>query len=229
MWMVILVLALGLALQGCSSGAPVERELIVAPAPVACSGDPPGTCLRVSEPDGDTWLMRFDEIDGFAFEPGYTYEVVVEEPPVNQEFAVVPRLRLVRVASRQPAELSSAADPLVGSAWRLQSISGSAAERSWPESGITASFHLGGGWVDGFAGCDRYLAALAADGQKLTISAPETAPELCAGDAAARQRTYLHALSRTQSYTLTGEELELTLAGGGRMLFRAGDRASSRH
>ena len=64
MWMVILVLALGLALQGCSSGAPVERELIVAPAPVACAGDPPGTCLRVSEPDGDTWLMRFDERAG---------------------------------------------------------------------------------------------------------------------------------------------------------------------
>ena len=215
------LLVLGLALQGCSgSQAPVQRELIIAPAPVPCAGDPPATCLSASEPSGDTWLMRFDEIEGFAYEPGFTYEVLVEEPPLRQEMAVVPRLRLIRVVSKQPSAGAAAEGPLAGSEWRLQSISGSAAEQAWPASGITAGFHVGGGWVDGFAGCDRYIGALAVDGEKMKISAPSTTQELCASDAAARQRTYLQALAKALSYAVTGDSLELKLLDGGSMRFR---------
>jgi heat shock protein HslJ len=211
-------MALGLALQGCSSPAAVERELIVAPAPVACAGDPAATCLSVSEPNGDSWLMRFDEIEGFAYEPGFTYEVLVEEPPLKDELAVVPRLRLVRVVSRQPVAGGAEAGPLAQSEWRLQSIAGSP-DQGWPDSGITARFHLGGGWVDGFAGCDRYLGALTSDGEKIKIAAPATTRQLCAGAAAARQRTYLQALAKAQSYVVAAESLELKLLDGGSMRF----------
>jgi heat shock protein HslJ len=218
--------ALGLALQSCSSPAPVERELIIAPAPVACAGDPASTCLSVSEPSGDQWLMRFDEIEGFAYEPGFTYEVLVEEPPLSQELAVVPRLRLVRVVSKQSATVASEPGPLARGEWRLQSITaaGSGAQpQAWPDSEIIARFHVGGGWVDGFAGCDNYVAALAVDGEKIKISAPTTTQELCAREAAGRQRTYLQALAKALSYAVTGESLELTLLDGGRMQFRAAD------
>ena len=149
---------LGLALQACSSAGPVERELIIAPAPVACAGDPPETCLSASEPSGDKWLMRFDEIEGFAYEPGFTYEVLVEEPPLSQEQAVVPRLRLVRVVSKEPSAAAAAPGPLAQGrgACRASRRPMRPQDADWPDSEITARFHLGGGWVDGFAGCDRY-------------------------------------------------------------------------
>jgi hypothetical protein len=218
------LLALGLTLQGCSSDAPVQRELIIAPAPVACAGAPAETCLNVSEPDGDQWLMRFDEIDGFAYEPGFTYEVLVEEPPLNEELAVVPRLRLLRVVSRQPAAGPGEPGPLGRGEWHLQSIApagAGAAAQAWPDSGITAAFHVGG-WVEGFAGCDQYLGALTVDGEKLTISAPATTQKLCASEVASRQRTYLQELAKALSYTVTGDSLELKLLDGGSMRFRAG-------
>jgi Domain of unknown function (DUF4377) len=151
--------ALGLALLGCSSrSAPVQRELVVAPAPVACAGDPAATCLSVSEPNGDTWLMRFDEIAGFAYDPGFTYEVLVEEPPLSQELADVPRLRLIRVVSKEPAAAVAQSGLLAGRTWRLQTITlagPTAQPQAFTDSEITAQFHLGGGWVGGFAGCDR--------------------------------------------------------------------------
>lgn len=225
-WIGPCFLALTLVLEGCSSPGPVERELVIAPSPVACAGDPPATCLSASEPSGNTWLMRFDEIEGFAYEPGFTYEVLVEEPPLNQELAVVPRLRLVRVVSKQPAGGAAGQGPLAQGAWRLQSImpAGSGAQaQAWSDSEITASFHVGGGWVDGFAGCDRYVGALAVDGEKIKISAPTTSPQLCAREAAGRQRTYLQELAKALSYTVTGESLELMLLDGGRMQFRAAD------
>jgi heat shock protein HslJ len=132
----------------------------------------------------------------------------------------VPRLRLVRVVSRQPAAAGAESGPLAGSEWRLQRIAGST-DQAWTNSGITARFHLGGGWVDGFAGCDSYLGALTADGEKIKIAAPAIGPALCAGAAAARQRTYLHALAKAQSYTVTGDSLELKLLDGGSMRFIA--------
>jgi heat shock protein HslJ len=214
-------LALGLLLLGCSSTDPVQRELIIAPAPVACAGAPASTCLSVSEPNGDTWLMRFDEIEGFAYEPGFTWQVLVEEPPVSEEQAVVPRLRLVRVVSRQPAAGAAASGPLASSEWRLQSITpAGSGSQAFSDSEITARFHVDG-WVDGFAGCDRYLAALAIDGEKATISAPATTQELCAREAAARQRTYLQELAKAMSYTVSGDSLELRLLDGGTIGFRA--------
>jgi heat shock protein HslJ len=220
-WRRLGFVTLGLALLGCStSQSPVQRELIIAPAPVACAGDPPATCLSASEPSGDTWLMRFDEIEGFAYEPGFTYEVLVEEPPLRQEMAVVPRLRLVRVVSKQPSDSPAPRDPLASGQWRLQSIAGSD-DRAWSASGITAQFHVGGGWVDGFAGCDRYIGALAVDGEKMKISAPTATAQLCPNEAAARQRTYLQALAKALSYELSGDDLNLKLLDGGSMQFRA--------
>jgi heat shock protein HslJ len=221
-WTVPGFLALGLGLQACSSSqAPVQRDLIIAPAPVACAGDPAATCLRVSEPSGDTWLMRFDEIEGFAYAPGFTWQVLVEEPPLSEEQAVVPRLRLVRVVSRQPAASAAEAGPLAR-AWRLQSVTpAGSSTQAWPDSDITARFHPSGGWVDGFAGCDRYLGALAVDGEKIKISAPATTQELCAREAADRQRTYVRELAKALSYAVTGDSLELKLLDGGSMRFRA--------
>ncbi|MGH6917489.1 MAG: META domain-containing protein [Geminicoccaceae bacterium] len=222
-WTGLGFLALGLTLQGCStSDAPVQRELIIAPAPVACAGAPPDTCLSVTEPNGDEWLMRFDEIDGFAYEPGYTYRVLVEEPPLNEERAVVPRLRLVRVVSEEPAAGAADDSALGRSEWELQSITPAASgDQDWSDSEITARFHVGGGWTEGFGGCNPFLAALAVDGEKITMSAPVTTLELCAVSVEDRQRTYLQALAKAQSYAVTGDRLELRLLDGGRMRFRA--------
>ena len=223
-WLGLGFVTLGLALLGCStSQSPVQRELTIAPAPVACAGAPPETCLRATEPEGDQWLMR---VDGFAYEPGFTWQVLVEEPPLNQELAVVPRLRLVRVLSRQPAAGAAGPGPLGHGEWRLQNITpaGSGAQaQAWSVSGITAAFDVGGGWVDGFAGCDRYLGARTVNGEKVTISSPATTHQLCASDVASRQRTYLRELAKALSYSVTGDSLELKLLDGGKMGFRAAD------
>lgn len=218
---IVSLLALaGLALPGCSSHAPVQRELIIAPAPVACDGDPPATCLSASEPNGDQWTMRFDEIQNFSYEPGFTYQILLEEPPVDDELAIVPRLSLVRVLSRQP--VAEAAGSLLAGEWLLQSITpGDAAATAWSGSRISAVFHPGDGWVDGFAGCNRYLAALSVDGQTISISAPETTPEVCAQAVEELERIFLQALAKAKSFTLAGDRLALTLSDGAVMRFHS--------
>jgi heat shock protein HslJ len=220
-----LSLTLGVALLGCSNFKPAQRELTIASAPVPCAGAPAATCLKVTELDGDTWRMEFDEIEGFAYEPGHTYRVLVEEPPLSAEMAVMPQLSLVRVLSEEPTKDRTDASPLARNDWRLQSISGASGGGNWSASGITAAFYVGGGWVDGFAGCNSYLGALSIRGDKITMSDPATTLEECAGAMEDRQQTYLDALTKAQSYEVSDDQLELTLSNGGKMQFRA-DRGS---
>ena len=60
----------------------------VAPEKIACQGMVPMMCLQVKERMADPWLLFHREIEGFAYEPGYLYEIVVhlrhiENPPAD--------------------------------------------------------------------------------------------------------------------------------------------------
>jgi heat shock protein HslJ len=68
--------------------APEEKTLYVGPEKVDCVGVAPMKCYQVKEdPDGE-WQLFYNEIEGFEWEPGYTYELrvavhQVENPPAD--------------------------------------------------------------------------------------------------------------------------------------------------
>jgi heat shock protein HslJ len=157
--------------------------------------------------------MRFDEIAGFTYEPGFTWEVEVSEPPLKDELALTPRLTLVRVVSKEPG--GGVVSPLGHGAWHLRSMAGAAQG----DDQITASFH-GGGWVDGFSGCNNYLAAASVNGEKLKISAPAAGQNLCAKAVQDREQAFLAELAKAQSFAVQGDTLELKLLDGGTMRFQ---------
>jgi heat shock protein HslJ len=67
---------------------PEEKTLFVGPEKVDCVGVGPMECFQVKEdPDGE-WQLFYDQIEGFEWEPGYTYELrvavhQVENPPAD--------------------------------------------------------------------------------------------------------------------------------------------------
>ncbi len=71
-----------------SETAPEEKTLFVGPKKVECVGVGPMECLQVKEdPDGE-WQLFYDQIEGFNWAPGYTYELrvavhQVENPPAD--------------------------------------------------------------------------------------------------------------------------------------------------
>jgi hypothetical protein len=96
----------GAFLAGCAAYQAHEahqRHLTVAPDPVPCADGTPGECLRITDAEGDSWITRPDEIEGFAYEPGFTYELLVEEPSevAEIESPTSPRLKLLRVLSKE--------------------------------------------------------------------------------------------------------------------------------
>jgi heat shock protein HslJ len=217
-----------LLLVSCASRLPAQRSLTIAPEPVPCADGTPGACLRVTEPKGVIWIMGPDEITGFTYEPGFTYELLVEEPSVvSEEEAPAPtRLTLIRVLSKQaaaPSEQAPAAR-LGQGRWVLASVqpSGHSAE-AWAASGITAAFDVAAGRLSGSAGCNDYTATLTITGDRLAVSAPAATRKMCPSETMmALEQEYLARLPGASSFALSGDRLDLSLADGSGVEFRAG-------
>lgn len=82
---IIQVLVIGLLismLAGCGDGtSETENEtktLFIDSQLVDCVGVGPQMCMQVRENEDDEWELFYDEIEGFTFEEGYLYEVLVE-------------------------------------------------------------------------------------------------------------------------------------------------------
>ena len=81
---------------------PSKSHSIVGPERVPCEGEGPQECYQVKEtPDGE-WQLFYDEIEGFEWEPGYEYELLVnvyqvENPPAGGSSL---RYELVEVVSK---------------------------------------------------------------------------------------------------------------------------------
>ncbi|MGH6904571.1 MAG: META domain-containing protein [Geminicoccaceae bacterium] len=207
-----------------------ERRLTIAPDPVPCADGTPGSCLRVTAAEGDTWITHLDEIEGFAYEPGFTYELLVEETSevAEVEAATPPRLRLVRVLSKEASgEAGQALNADLGrTRWVLSAIAPSGhPETDWAASGITAQFDVWGDRLSGFAGCNNYSAALEVSGDQLQVSQPVATRKPCASQTAmALEQEYLERIARASAFAVTDDRLEVSLSDGSGMAFRAEGR-----
>ena len=204
-----------------------ERRLTVAPDPVPCADDTPGSCLRVTDAEGDSWITHQDEIEGFAYEPGFTYELLVEEASeaAQIEAATPPRLRLIRIVSRTESSTPPVAlrEDLGRPRWLLSAIAPSGQpESAWAASGITAQFDVWGDRLTGFTGCNNYSAALTVSGDLIQVSQPVTTRKACASPAAMElEREFLERIARASAFAISDRRLELSLSDGSGMTFRA--------
>jgi heat shock protein HslJ len=207
-----------------------ESRLTIAPDPVPCADGTPGSCVRVTDAEGDTWITHPEEIEGFSYEPGFAYELLVEEPSqvAEIEAATPPRLKLIRVLSREASgEPSRVLDAdLGGSRWVLSAIEPSGHSASdWAASGITAQFDVWGGRLSGFAGCNNYSAALTVAGDRMQVSQPAATRKACPSPTVmALEQEYLERIAKASAFTVTDDRLQLSLSDGSGMAFRAGNR-----
>ncbi len=86
------------------------KTLYVGPETVECEGEGPQTCLLVKEDPNAEYQYFYSGIAGFAYEPGYEYELLVQESPVANPPAGGSSIQwtLVEVVSKTPVETAVA-------------------------------------------------------------------------------------------------------------------------
>lgn len=95
--------------EGTTLRADETVRYFVAPEKIACQGMVPMMCMQVKERMEDPWLRFYDEIEGFAYEPGYLYEILVhlrhvENPPADGSSIEYTLVRLVSKTAVPAAE-----------------------------------------------------------------------------------------------------------------------------
>ena len=82
-----------------------ERTLFVGPEEVDCEGVGPQRCLLVKEQQSSEYLFFYDHIEGFQFESGFEYEILVRVDRVRDAPSDSSTLKysLIEVVSKTPA------------------------------------------------------------------------------------------------------------------------------
>ena len=199
--------------------------LYVGPELVECTGVAPQQCMQVKESADGEYRFFYDAIEGFTFEPGYEYELLVSVDQVDNPPADGSSLKytLIEVVNKTPVAGASAAGPeamevneLIGTRWALVTYLNAAGEtvNVLENSEVTAEFGPDGR-VTGNAGCNNYFAGYTVDGNNLTISQAGSTMMACEPTEIMDQEAgFLAALQSAATYSIAGDRLEIANADG---------------
>ena len=208
-----------------------ERRLTIAPDPVPCADGTPGSCLRVTDAAGNSWITHPEEIEGFTYRAGLRLRA-----PGRGDFAggrdggrgaAAPQVDPGSSSKEQSGEPGRALDDdLGGHRWVLTALEPSGhSATEWAASRISAQFDVWGGRLSGSAGCNNYSAALAVSGDQMQVSPPAATRKACPSKAVmALEQEYLERIATASAFTVTGDRLQLSLSDGSGMAFQAEKR-----
>jgi heat shock protein HslJ len=178
-WAVILTACGGLA----SSNQPEENvdqsslssqiTMIIGPQLVDCVGEGPRQCMQVKyEPDED-WQFFYNQIEGFDYQPGYRYTLLVERLEQQDPPAGGSSLRYVLVdVIDKIEELKVNAGDLPGTTWVLNGYGNLSQTQGVLEKVVVSlEYDPETGQLSGSSGCNRYFGDVVVDGDQLTFSA----------------------------------------------------------
>lgn len=197
---------------------PAEGEnvtLYVGPNREPCTGVAPQICLLVKENPEDEYSLFYSTIEGFEFEPGFEYELLVNKQTVPNPPADASAFRwtLIEVVSKTP--VAPAAD-LEGTTWQLIAYVDANGMLSMP--GAEATLRLQDGEAGGQGGCNMFFAPYTLDGNLLTFGPAGSTEMACEELAMAQEQAYFANLAKIASYQVVGNQLHLADADGAVLL-----------
>jgi heat shock protein HslJ len=195
-----------LVLMACGGGLgeTPEQTLWVGPYTVDCEGVAPQKCLVVKEKPEDDWSLFYDRIEGFEYEEGFLYQLLVSAEEVENPPADASSLRysLLEIVSQDRS--------LEGTNWVLDSRLNSKGVLVdvLPGSQISARFQAGE--LGGSAGCNSYFASYRTRGDGLSITMGGMTEMYCAPEPImVQEQEYLTTLDKAGTFLITSNKLQI--------------------
>ena len=203
--------------QPIEPGAPdsTQKTIYVGPSLVDCVGVAPQKCMQVKESPESDYTLYYSQIDGFEFEEGYEYTLVVREEKIENPPADAPDRKwvLVSVESKTPAPVN----PVVELPTQLYGLDGylnEIGEKMSVLSGTQITLQISQDQISGSAGCNSYTAQFKLDGNQISIGPTATTMMACPEPVMQQESAYLAALGEAASVNISGETLTFSDAQG---------------
>lgn len=196
-------------LIGCKStdvATPTTEEFIweVSDTMIACDRD--AKCLQVKQPEETSWTLFYDTIQGFEYQPGYSYTITVKKeaslnPATNQ---VEANYSLVTINTMEKTAATPGDIPILDGDFVVTQLNG----RAVAEEGITLNVDAPTKKISGFSGCNTYSLKLRQTRYQLRFSQPTATKRYCA-DKASLEKEFFITFIQGDRFTLEGTTLRI--------------------
>ncbi|MGW8225878.1 MAG: META domain-containing protein [Anaerolineales bacterium] len=186
-----------------------------------CVGVAPQKCMQVKESPEEEYTLFYDQIEGFEYEEGYEYKLLVQEEQVENPPADGSSIRwiLVSIESKE-AVGEPGTGQLEGTEWILNAYLNQGGELVEPLAGTFTSAKFNSGEINGNAGCNNYFGGYKVDGTSISIG-PLASTEMFCGNPPGvmdQETAFLSAMNSSAEYKIEAEQLILLDASGETLL-----------
>jgi heat shock protein HslJ len=195
----------------------VEKTLYVGPNLADCVGVAPQKCMMVKENPGDEYQMFYGTIEGFDYQEGFEYSLVVRVEKVENPPADASNLKYTLVSVESKTAVQPTAQPtakaevkMPGQTYRLDWYLNDQGEKTnlLPSTEITLAFV--DGRIAGNSGCNQYGGGVQIDGKSIEVGALMSTMMACEEQVMNQEQAYQAALGSAATFEITEETLTIS-------------------
>jgi heat shock protein HslJ len=166
--------------------------IIVGPEQVDCVGAGPQLCNQVKNNPEEDWQFFYSQIEGFQFEAGYEYELLVAEVPVKNppadassfQYLLVEEVSKTQVEPEETEQVN-----VTGTIWAATTINGQPIIE-----GSEVLLGIAPGRIGGFSGCNTYFGPVETNWNEVAVGAIGSTRIACAEELMNQESEFLGAL-----------------------------------
>lgn len=195
-----------------------SKKLFVADRKVSCYGIAAGKCLQIKEKPQESWEPFYSNIEGFEYEEGYEYKILVNKVPVINAPADAPSMRykLAKIISRKKTSFISPM-ALGGTKWILRAFVADTQTFRFPDTLTYMTLNLKEGKVEGRAICNNFFGSVKAFNGKIQFNSIGSTKMFCQGQVF--EDEIFKTLREAISYIITDEAFIIRTNGTNQLIF----------
>lgn len=178
-----------IAFQSCSTGT----RLLVSPIKTPCAD---ATCLQVRENKNQDWVTLTTPIEGFAFEEGYEYELLVEKANKDSPIAADTKYTMKKVRGKKDVKSIVQDMKLSNASWLMTS---SPERTSLMKYNLSLDVEATNNKISGKGPCNRFFATISFGYKNLKIENIAGTKMFCQ-ESMADEKEYYKLLESVVSY-----------------------------
>jgi heat shock protein HslJ len=197
--------------------APVEKTLYVGPSLVDCTGVAPQKCMSVMDDPAAGYQLFYGNIDGFDYEEGYEYELVVRIEKVENPPADASNLKytLVNIVSKTPAKPTANPEASMPTQiYKLDWYLNDQGEKTAVLPGTEITLTFSDGRISGNSGCNQYGGSVEVNANSIKVGSLMSTMMACEEKIMGQESAYQAALGEAATFEATSETLTMANAQG---------------
>lgn len=194
-------------------------KIYVAPKQADCSGVSDQKCYLIRNNLGENWILHYDKIEGFDYEPGFSYRIKVRKEHIKNPPADASSFKLILVEIVEKTDVTDDLDieDLANKEWKLEFLKQNKVKIGLENQIPTIKFDLDGK-VSGFGGCNNFIGSFKLDGRTIKTGDLSTTKMYCEGSMEL-EKAYFDVLGIEARALFQEGKLILTGDEGNQMIF----------